>query len=88
VAKCSEFAHCRKATSFVLKQKKQKFKSPPYASFAAQGIYTAKPGSITGCLYFASVSLPLSCLVRQNLKGPSQPHRPSYAAPLSLEARI
>jgi hypothetical protein len=26
------------ATSFVLKQKKQKFKSPPYASFAAQGL--------------------------------------------------
>jgi hypothetical protein len=53
VAKCSEFAHCRKATSFVLKQKKQKLKSPPYASSAAQGVYPAKPVSTTGCLYFA-----------------------------------
>jgi len=53
VVKCSEFAHCRKATSFVLKQKKQKFKSPLYASSAAQGLYPAKPVSTTGYLYFA-----------------------------------
>ncbi|MFD1258844.1 hypothetical protein ACFQ3S_18695 [Mucilaginibacter terrae] len=36
-----------------MKQKKQKFKSPPYASFAAQGFYPAKLVSTMGFLYFA-----------------------------------
>jgi hypothetical protein len=45
------------ATSFVLKQKKQKFKSPPACFFAAQGHCPAKPGRTTGCLSFALASL-------------------------------
>jgi hypothetical protein len=44
------------ATSFVLKQKKQKFKSPPACFFAAQGYCAAKSGSTTGSLYFAHAS--------------------------------
>ncbi|MDT3405008.1 hypothetical protein QE417_004080 [Mucilaginibacter terrae] len=57
------------ATSFVLKQNKQKFKSPPLCFVVAQS-HRCKAGQHHRLLSFCPALLPLRAALHQNLRGP------------------
>jgi hypothetical protein len=76
-------AHCReKATSFVLKQKKQKFKSPPYASLLHKAI-TLQSQAAPRTIYILPRTAHRLALGYAKSKRPFQHTRLSCAARLS-----
>jgi hypothetical protein len=69
-------AHCReKATSFVLKQKKQKFKSPPYASLPHKAI-ALQSQAAPRAIYILPCAIHRLAPGYAKSKRPVQPHKP------------